>query len=318
VDARKEWLEDDYYAELGVETSTSAEEITKAYRKLARQFHPDTNPDAAAEDRFKKITAAYDVLGDEERRQQYDEVRRFGAGVGARAGTHGQAFDFDAADLEDLFGGMFGGQGPFTRGRGSGGQVFTTFDGRPSSAPPMRGADQEAVLALSFAEAIRGMTTTVTVSDGSGRREIKVRIPAGVNDGQTLRLAGKGGKGRSGGPDGDLLVLLSVGSDPVFGRNSRDLTIDVPISYAEAVLGATISVPTFGGGSVSVKIPPGTASGRTFRVKGRGIETPKGTGNLLVKVYVTVPESMSDEAADALRAYSAASGEEPRRNFGGL
>ncbi len=316
MDARKEWLEDDYYAELGVDTSASAEEITKAYRKLARQFHPDTNPDAAAEDRFKKITAAYDILGDEERREQYDEVRRFGAGVGAGAGNHGHAFDFDAADLEDLLGGMFGGQGPFTSGRGSRGQVFTTFGGRPGAAPPMRGADQEAVLALSFAEAVRGMTTTVTVSDGSGRREIKVRIPAGVSDGQTLRLAGKGGKGRGGGPDGDLLVLLSVGTDPMFGRSGRDLTIDVPISYAEAALGATISVPTFDGGSVSVRIPKGTASGRTFRVKGRGIDTPKGTGNLLVKVHVTVPESLSAEAADALRAYAAASGEEPRRDFG--
>ncbi len=314
MDARKEWLEEDYYAELGVNASASAEEITKAYRKLAREFHPDTNPDAAAEDRFKKITAAYDILGDDERRQQYDQVRRFGAGAGA--GGPGHTFDFDAGDLDDLFGGMFGSQGPFTRGRRSGGQVFTTFGGRPGNAPPMRGTDQEAVLALSFAEAVRGMTTTVTLSDGAGQREIKVRIPAGVSDGQTLRLAGKGGKGRGGGPDGDLLVLLSVGSDPLFGRSGRDLTIDVPVSYAEAALGATISVPTFGGGSVNVKIPAGTASGRTFRVKGRGIETAKGTGNLLVKVHVTVPESLSAEAAEALRAYDDASGEEPRRDLG--
>jgi molecular chaperone DnaJ len=312
MDARKEWLEEDYYAELGVNASASADEITKAYRKLARQFHPDTNPDAAAEERFKKITAAYDILGDDERRQQYDQVRRFGAG----GGNQGYTFDFDSADLDDLLGGMFGTQGPFTGGRRSGGQVFTNFGGRPGAAPPMRGADQEAVLALSFAEAVRGMTTTVTLSDGAGHREIKVRIPPGVSDGQTLRLAGKGGKGRAGGPDGDLLVLLSVGSDPLFGRTGRDLTIDVPIGYAEAALGATISVPTFGGGSVSVKIPPGTASGRTFRVKGRGIETPKGTGNLLVKVHITVPESLSAEAAEALRAYRDVVDEHPRSDFG--
>jgi molecular chaperone DnaJ len=316
VEARKEWLEEDYYAELGVDASASSDEITKAYRKLARQFHPDTNPDAAAEDRFKKITAAYDILGDDERRQQYDEVRRLGARAGAGGGP-GVSFQYDASDLDDLLGGLFGGQGGFTRGSAGGDQIFTTFGGRPGGVRPQRGADHEALLALSFAEAVRGMTTTVTVGDGADHREIKVRIPAGVSDGQTLRLPGKGGKGRAGGPDGDLLVLLSVGADPLFGRTGRDLTVDMPISYAEAVLGATISVPTFDGGSVSLKIPPGTASGRIFRVKGRGIETAKGTGNLLVKVVVQVPEGVSRAAADALRGYAELVDEHPRRDMGG-
>lgn len=316
MEARKEWLEEDYYAELGVSASASADEITKAYRKLARELHPDTNPgDAVAEERFKKVTAAYDVLGDPERRQHYDQVRRFGAQGGP--GQQGFTFDFEGGDLDDLLGGMFGSQGPFSGGR-RGGQVFTTYGGRPGGrAVPMRGADHEARLALSFDEAVNGMTTNVALSDGTASRDIKVRIPAGVRDGQTLRLPGKGGPGHNGGPPGDLLVELSVSTHPVFGRNGDDLTIDVPITYAEAALGATVTVPTFGGGSVSVRIPPGTTAGRTFRVKGKGVETARGTGNLLVKVNIVVPDALTDEEADALRAYAALVDEHPRQHLEG-
>ncbi|MDH3753205.1 MAG: J domain-containing protein [Acidimicrobiia bacterium] len=308
MEARQEWLEEDYYAELGVNAGATADDITKAYRKLARELHPDTNPgDDAAEERFKRVSTAYDVLSDAEKRRSYDQLRRFG---GPGGGRQGYTFDFDNGDasLDDLLGGMFGTAGPFTGGRRSGGTVFTNMGGRNA---PARGADQEATLRLSFAEAATGFTTNVTVGDSSGSRDIKVRIPAGVTDGQQLRLRGQGGKGRGGAPDGDLLVKVNVDDHPMFGRSGTHLTVRVPISFPQAVLGGEVDVPTFDGNTVKLRIPAGTGSGRTFRVRDKGVRTDRETGDLLVTVDIEVPDHTTPEQAAALQAYAELCTERP-------
>jgi len=306
MDGRKEWLEEDYYAELGVSSTASDSEIQKAYRKLARQLHPDKNPDdTAAEDRFKKITAAYDVLGDSEKRTSYDQVRRFGGTTGS--GGQRYTFNADGDDLEDMFGGMFGGG---ARGR-QGGSVFNQFGGRPGAN---RGQDQEATIEIGFTEAVEGFTTTVTLADAGGPRDIKVRIPAGVSDGQTLRLRGQGAAGRAGA--GDLLLKVIVGASEIFTRSGNDLIVDLPITYAEAVFGATVRAPTFDGDGVALKIPGGTESGKMFRVKNRGVKTSRTQGHLLVKVHITVPTDLTSSQADALRGFALSVDEQPRTAFG--
>ncbi len=296
---RQEWLEKDYYRDLGVSSDASESEIQKAYRKLARQYHPDKNPgDAAAEARFKEISSAYDVIGDADSRAEYDEVRRYGAGGGfggfggSGAGAGRGPDQFLNGDLGDLLGSLFG--------QGGGSPV-----GRP-------GTDLETRLVISFADAVEGKETTVHVAadprDGGGhRRSVKVRIPAGVNDGQKIRLRGKGGPGVNGGPAGDLLVRLSVGEHPTFGRSGRDLTVTVPISFAEAVLGSEFRAPTFDGGSVKLRLRAGTTSGTTMRVRGKGIATSKGTGDLLVTVEIEVPADPTPAQRAAIEALDAAS-----------
>jgi molecular chaperone DnaJ len=372
---QREWFEKDYYQVLGVPESATPKEITRAYRKLARELHPDANPDdPRAEERFKEVSAAYDVVGDETRRKEYDEVRKLGPMAGGfgfggpGGGTAGQTFNFDAGDIGDLLGNLFGrrrggGAGP---GRGTG---------------PQRGPDLEAEVHLPFQEAVRGVTTALhltsdapcstchgtgarpgstpqvcpqcggrgvlddnqglfsfstpcpncagrgsVVTDpcptcqGSGAerraREVKVRIPAGVDDGQRIRLKGRGGPGRNGGPPGDLYVTVQVEPDPVFGRDGRNLTITVPVTFAEAALGTKLKVPTLDGGTVTLKVPEGTPSGKVFRVRGRGVETRKGTGDLLVTVQVAVPRSLTAEQREAVEALAAATTESPRESLG--
>ncbi len=302
MEARQEWFEKDYYAVLGVDADATPKQVTQAYRKLARELHPDANPDnKAAEDRFKEVSTAYEVLGDEEKRAQYDEARRY-ATVGPGQGG-GYTFRFDSGgDIEDLLGGIFGSGGPFSRG------------GRSAGFGPMpaKGADQDASLTLGFDEAVTGLTTGVTITDGQGPRDIRVRIPAGVEHGKRIRIPGKGGPGRNGGPAGDLYVTVRVRPHPVFGRSGRDLTITLPISFPEAALGADVKVPTFDGVPVTLRIPPGTPSGKTFRVRGRGVTAAGGTGDLLVTVEVAVPTELSDEQRAAVDALAAATGESPR------
>ncbi|MGH9137472.1 MAG: molecular chaperone DnaJ [Acidimicrobiales bacterium] len=369
--AQREWFEKDYYAVLGVPETVDQKTITRAYRKLAREFHPDAKPeDRTAEERFKEISSAYDVLGDEAKRKEYDEVRRLGP-VGGMfgGGAPGGGFSFRADDLGDLFGNLFG----RVRNRG----------GTTRGQVPMRGADLEAELQLSFEGAAQGVETSLNLTadaacstcGGSGAkpgtaphpctncggrgvidenqgffsfsspcpvchgqgvvvddpcptchgtgverrpRRVKVRIPPGVRDGQRIRIAGRGGPGRYGGVAGDLYVIVHVAPHPLFGRKTDDLTITVPVTFPEAALGANVQVPTLDGEPVTIKVPPGTRSGKTFRVKGKGISTPRRTGDLLVTVEVAVPAKLSREERKAVEALAAASTASPREHLEGV
>ncbi len=366
---QREWFEKDYYQVLGVSSTAADKEITRAYRKLAKQYHPDANP--GAEDRFKEISAAYDVLGDPARRKEYDEVRRLGpmaGGFGMPGGAGGTFRMEDLGDLGDLFGGLFGGRGGRRRARG-----------------PQRGADVEAELHLSFEDAVRGATTSVNVAEdarcrtcnGSGAkpgtgthvcprcngkgtlddnqglfslstvcpncngrgtvvdtpcptchgtgterrtRHIKVRIPAGVEDGQRIRVKGKGAPGQGMAPPGDLYVVVRVGKHPLFGRRGRNLTISVPVTFPEAALGTAVTVPTLDE-PVTLRVPPGTAPGTLLRVRGRGVPAGGGRngakpGDLLVKVELTVPTSLTDEQRAAVEALAQVSDAAPRAHLG--
>jgi molecular chaperone DnaJ len=346
---------------LGVSDTATDKEIGKAYRKLAKQYHPDANP--GSEERFKEISAAYDVLGDTERRKEYDEVRRLGpvgnpfANAGDGRGT-GFTSNFQVGDLGDLLGNIFG-RGNRS-GRPGGGRAGGTTVG------VQRGQDIEASLHLSFLDAINGVTTTVNVTSeaachtcgGSGAapgtapavcpvcggrgvindnqglfsfsqpcqtcagtgmriehpcptclglgvehraRQVKVRVPAGVEDGQRIRVKGRGGAGRGGGPAGDLYVVVHADRHPVFGRRGKDLTVTVPVTFPEAALGAKVAVPTLDG-PVTVKVPAGSKAGKTLRVRGRGVPASSGVGDLLVTVDVAVPDRLSDEARKSVEA----------------
>jgi len=365
---QSDWLQKDYYEVLGVPETSSDEEISRAYRRLARQFHPDVNPNnKEAEERFKDISAAYDVVGDPAKRKEYDEARRLmraGVGPGFGGSPFGgpgqggftirvdEAGDFgDLGGLGDLFGDLLGG-----RRR------------RPDRRPSGRGADLEAEVGLSFDEAVFGVTTEVEViaedscptcggngarpgtqpttcsacggsglagqrqgmfavsrtcpvcggrgtvitdpcgdCGGGGRvrrpRRVRVRIPPGVDNGQLIRVPGRGHAGRNGGPPGDVYVVVRVASHPTFGRAGRNLTLTLPITYPEAVLGAEVKVPTLDGSPVTIRIPPGTPSGKTLRVRGHGVPTTGGRrGDLLVTVEVAVPPRVSGKERKAVES----------------
>jgi len=360
--AQREWFEKDYYNVLGVAPSASDKEITKAYRKLAKEHHPDANP--GSEERFKEISAAYDVLGDTEKRKEYDEIRRHGPVGGGFGMPGGGTFRMeDMGDLSDLFGGLFGGGRAGAR-RG-----------------PQRGADMEAQLHLSFEDAVRGVTTSVNVPSevrcsncrgsgaapgtsthtcprcgGSGSlndnqglfslstvcpdcmgrgtqfdtpcpvchgtgseqkvRSVKVRIPAGVEGGQRIRVKGRGAAGQGMAPPGDLYVVVHVARHPVFGRNGRNLTLTVPITFPQAALGTTITVPTLEG-TVTLRVPAGSQSGRVLRVRGRGVPGTSGrngakAGDLLVRVEVQVPTELTDEQRSAIESLAAVTAPAPQ------
>lgn len=381
----KDYLEKDYYAVLGVPKTATAEEIKKAYRKLARQYHPDTNQgDSTKETKFKEVSEAYDVLSDAKRRKEYDEARTlFGSGVGAQRPGGGGGFPFDFGDLfggtsqqgpggsagerlGDLFGGLFnrGGAG----GRTTGGTTRAR-----------RGQDIESEVTLSFTEAVEGTTVSLRltssaactacsgtgakagttprvcptcegtgaasrnlgsfafsepcrdckgrgllvddpcpVCEGSGRakstRTIQARIPAGVADGQRVKLKGKGAPGENGGPAGDLYIQTHVKPHAVFGRSGDNLTITVPVTFTEAALGAEIKVPILKGMPVTLRIPAGTPNGRTFRIRGRGVTRKDGTkGDLLATVEVLVPKTLDDKSRELLTEFNTATaGDDPR------
>jgi molecular chaperone DnaJ len=291
---RKEWLEKDYYAELGVKKDASATEIKKAYRKLARQFHPDNNPgDAAAETRFKEINEAYDTIGNAEARTEYDHAREMGYFVGGPQG--GQQY----VRVEDLFGG-----GVRT---GTSDDIFSGFQdlfggGRQRAPRPTKGQDVAGSISLSFHEALSSTTREFQV----GGTSVKVKIPKGVADGTKVRVAGKGGPGSGGGPAGDLYVTVHVGTHPLFARQGKkDLGLTVPITYTEAALGAVVTVPTLEG-STKIRVPAGTQSGAKLKVSGKGVETQSGTGDLVVTLQVAVPTRTSDDERAALEALRAA------------
>ncbi|MEV6277317.1 molecular chaperone DnaJ [Nocardia sp. NPDC051832] len=384
--SQREWIEKDFYKELGVSSNATQDEIKKAYRKLARDLHPDANPgDTKAEEKFKSVSEAHAVLSDPAKRKEYDETRRLFAGGGyGRGGFNPNAAGGFSQDFN--IGDIFGGAGGAADG-GLGdlfGGLFNRSGQRPTSRP-RRGSDVETETTLGFREAAQGVTVPLrmtspspcTTCHGSGAkpgtsprvcpncngtgiisrnqgafgfsepcddcrgsgsiiddpcvdchgsgiqnrtRTITVRIPPGVSDGQKIRLAGQGEAGLRGAPSGDLFVTVHVSQDKVFGRNGDDLTLVLPVSYSELVLGTTVSVPTLEG-RVGVKVPPGTADGRILRVRGRGV--PKrsgGAGDLLVTVKVAVPQKLDDEAAEALKRYQEAektSGFDPRAGWAG-
>jgi molecular chaperone DnaJ len=367
----KDYVEKDYYKVLGVPKDATTAEIKKTYRKLAREFHPDANKgDTKAEEKFKDISEAYDVLSDEKRRKEYDEARSlFGAG-GMRGAPGGNGYSFD---FGDLFSGSQAG------GNGGIGDVFGGLFNRTRQPQPRRGQDVETEVTLSFEEAVDGATVPLRMTSqaacrscagtgaksgttprvcptcvgagtvsrgqgafalsepcrdckgrgmivddpcpdchGSGRassaRTMQVRIPAGVQDAQRIRLKGKGAQGERGGQPGDLYVTVNVTSHPVFGRKGDNLTVTVPVSFPEAALGGTIDVPTLNGPAVKLRLPAGSANGLTLRARGKGATRKDGTrGDLLVTVEVTVPQQISGEALNALEQYrDATASEDPR------
>ncbi|WP_407345367.1 DnaJ C-terminal domain-containing protein [Pengzhenrongella phosphoraccumulans] len=321
----QDWLEKDFYSVLGVSKTAEETEIKKSFRKLARKLHPDHNPgDAKAEAKFKEVGEAYAVLSDPKQRQQYDQLRamaggaRFNAGSG-RGGSSG--------GFEDQFGGLFGGGGggrtryaPQGAGGGFEDLFSGLFGGGGQGAPgggagfraPRVGVDLAATTTLPFRQAVEGSTVTLGV-DG---RNVTARIPAGVRDGQKIRLRGRGRSGEPGGPAGDLVVTVHVSPHPVFTLEGNNLRLNLPVTFDEASLGATVTAPTFDGDTVRLRVPEGTPSGRVLRVRGKGIATAKGTGDLLVTVQVVVPQKLTGAAREAVEAFAAAtSSEDPRADL---
>ncbi len=302
---RKEWLEKDYYATLGVSKNASDKEIKKAFRKLAREFHPDNNPgDAVAEARFKEVNEAYDTLSDADDRKEYDHVREMGYFVGDQGG-HQQY-----VRVEDVFGGDMGGGG-FQDLLGGLGDIFGQ-GARRQQPRPMAGRNLQSDLSLTFHESLAGPTKTVGI-DG---RTVKVKVPQGIADGTKVRLKGRGEPGANGGPAGDLFVRVHVASHPVFGRSGkRDLTIAVPVTFAEAALGAVILIPTLDG-DTKIRVPAGTQGGTTMKVSGKGVEVSNGSGDLLVTIEVTVPTDLSDTQRELLETFRDDAPENPREHLG--
>lgn len=367
-----DWVEKDFYKVLGVDKSASADDIKKTYRKLAKELHPDANPDnAKAEARFKQVSEAYDVLGNDATRREYDEVRQmaasgaYGGGFPGGAGGFPGGFQTGGINIEDIFGGMGG-----------------MFGGGGGRNRPRRGDDLETRVTISFADALQGVVTPVRLTGdvqcstckgsgaaagtsprtcgtcrgsgqvarnvggfgipqscsdcrGSGRiidnpcrdcrgsgivrdtRTVQVKIQQGIKDGTTIRLPGRGGPGSLGGPAGDLHVRVTVTPHPIFGRKDDNLTVTVPITMAEAALGAEVAVPVVTGGSVKLKVPAGTTHGKTFRLKDRGVVTAKGKkGDLHVTVEIAVPHKLSKAAKEALEAFAeATAGDDPREDL---
>lgn len=289
----------DYYKVLGVGETASAEDIRKAYRKLAKQHHPDKHKgDKVAEERFKEINEANDTLSDAKRREEYDMMRKYGASFGAGAGPGGGYGGYAGGStagfggFEDIFR-QFTGAGA-TRGRGGAGFGFQEPEPR----------DSEAEATLPFDTAVRGGEYAITLTDADGtHRDIKVRIPAGVADGQTIRLSGQGTRGHSG-RRADLLLHIRVAPHPTFRREKNDLLVDVKISLRTAVLGGQMRVPTMDG-NITIKVAPGTQSGRVFRVKGKGVSTSKGhVGDLLATATVEIPLHLSEEQIKLFTAFA--------------
>jgi molecular chaperone DnaJ len=300
-----EWLEKDYYRVLGVPETANDQEITRAYRRLARTLHPDTGGNAGDGERFAEMATAYEVLHDPARRRQYDEVRRLARASRSTGGPgrpHGltvrvtrrgpRAAGRHRVPVEDLFG-------------------TSADDGGWATGPPRRGADLEAAVQLPFDQAVRGTTHRFRL----GPRTVTARIPPGIIDGQTLRLAGRGQPGENGGPAGDLVVRVRVAPHPTFGRDGGDLTVTVPVTFPEAALGADVRVPTLDR-PVVVRIPPGTRSGTVLRVPGRGVPADDGAGDLLVTVEVDVPRQLDERQRAAVQALAAATSRSPRAHLG--
>jgi curved DNA-binding protein len=313
----------DYYEVLGVPRGAGDEEIRSAYRKLAREYHPDVNKDPGAEDRFKEVSEAYEVLRDPEKREKYDRLGAnwkagedvsgasgfgggsgfggasgFGGGsgfAGGFGGGNGEGFA-DGAGFSDFFESFFGGRG------GGSARGFEGFS--------MRGGDQEATLEITLAEAARGGKRKFSLADG---RDFEVRIPPGVRDGQKIRLAGQGEEGASGGPAGDLYLRVRIKRDPRFRREGDDLVVEIPVAPWEAALGATVPVPTLDG-SAKVKVPAGSSSGRRLRLKGEGMPSAGGgKGDLYASVRIVVPKKLEKRERELFEELTEVSRFDPRQ-----
>lgn len=337
---QNDWFEKDFYKTLGVSKDASDSEIKKAYRKLARKYHPDANPgNAEAEAKFKEIGQAHQVLSNKESREQYDQVRAMGSGARFSAGAGGAGGA--GGGFDDVFSDLFGGGGR-TRTRttysgggfgggsgygdvppdladllnGFGGGSYGSYGGGYDTgfgggySPPVKGGDIKSSTNLSFTEAANGASVKLQMPGG---KPLTVRTPIGVKDGQKIRLAGKGKQSPNGGDPGDVILTVHVKPHPVFTRDGDNLRMDLPVSFDEAALGAEVKVPTLGGQPVKVKIPEGVPAGRTLRVRGKGVKTKKGTGDLLVTVEIVAPKNLSKEAKEAVEAYKAATeSDDPR------
>ena len=290
--AAKDLYEKDYYAILGVDKKADAATIKKQYRSLARELHPDkTKGDKKLEDRFKEVSEAYEILSDDKKRAEYDQAREMFQSGAFRSG--GQQF---AGDFSDLF--------------GNGGDIFSQlFGGRRG---PRKGQDIQTEVSISFRDALFGKEVDLRLAgQGNAPHTITVRIPAGVNDGAKVRVKGRGAPGEAG--PGDLYVLVNVIPHPVFTRKGENLHITVPVSFAEAALGADISVPTIEGDEVKVRIAPGTQNGKTLRVKGRGVKKGINAGDLLATIEVQVPQRVDGKAKKALEDFATATMSEDLR-----
>jgi molecular chaperone DnaJ len=297
--ASQDWLEKDFYAILGVSQDVSAAELKKTYRSLARKFHPDSNSgDASAEARFKEISEAYSVLSDATSRSEYDQIRAMRSG-GPRFTAGGGSGGF-----EDVFGGMFGGGAPRGAQNADLGDLFSGLFGGSGGftgyREPTKGRDVISRVTLDLKTALVGTNVKL---EGPGGVPITARIPAGVKDGQKVRLRGKGHPSPDGGRPGDAIITVGVPKHPIFGRDGDNLRVEVPITFAEAALGATIEVPTIDGDVVKMKVPAGTPSGKVLRVKGRGVRGGTALGDLLVELQVAVPSHLSSGAKNQLEKF---------------
>ena len=287
--AAKDLYEKDFYNVLGVDKKAAADEIKKKYRALARDLHPDkTKGDAAKEEKFKAVSEAYEILSDVKKRAEYDEARSLFERGGFRAPQGG---GFQGGDFSDVFGG------------GNPQDIFANLFGGAARRGPRKGQDLQTEATITFRESVFGTTLDLRLATDRGQAQnISARVPTGVNDGAKIRVKGKGAQGEAG--PGDLFIQLHVKPHPIFSRKGENLTITLPVTFAEAALGADIKVPTMAGDDVTVRIAPGTPSGRTLRVKGRGIVKGSTTGDLLVTVEVQVPQRVDGKALDALKIFA--------------
>ncbi|MEI7697636.1 MAG: DnaJ C-terminal domain-containing protein [Actinomycetes bacterium] len=289
--AAKDLYEKDFYKILGIDKKAGADEIKKKYRALARELHPDKNKgDAVKEDKFKGISEAYEILSDAKKRAEYDEARALYERGGFRAPQGGRGGAQQGGDFNDFF------------GSGNPQDIFANLFGGGRRGP-QKGQDLQTEASITFRESILGTNLDLRLSTDRGvTQNITARVPAGVNDGAKIRVKGKGASGEAG--SGDLFILLHVKPHPIFARKGENLTLTLPVTFAEAALGADIKVPTLTGEDVTVRIAPGTSNGRTLRVKGRGITKGSTTGDLLVTVDVQVPQRIDGKALEALKIFA--------------
>lgn len=306
--ASQDWFDKDFYAVLGVSKDVSESELKKVYRKLAREFHPDSNPgDAKAEARFKEISEAYTVLSDSTTRQEYDQIRAMGGG--ARFTSSGTG----PGGFEDVFGNLFGGGGPRMRFQQSPEDIFGGmfgggaggFGGQQRSSA-RKGADLTANITIDFRTAIQGGEVSL---DLQGHKPLQIAIPAGVNNKQKIRVRGKGEQSMTGGAAGDLVLTVTVRDHPIFDRDGEHLRVDIPVTIPEAILGATIEVPTLEGDRVKVKVPANTPSGRVLRVRNRGVTVKGKRGDLLATILIVTPDIITDKTKKLVEEFKALNGD---------